>query len=276
MTRVSRPSDAPYTAAPKPAGPPPMMARSTSSCGPSSAPIPSARPTRPPPRARSSAPPPPEPATGPAQLGAAREPHERQLGRGHRRDQLGQLGIVLVLRVVPRVRQPPAPPVVDHRARGRRRPRPDDLDADALMPLERLAARDEGREEHVAEGAVVEQQRTQLLSLDGDVAHGLGDDRRQVDRLPRHQVELAEEPRRPVPDDLVPRGVTDGRLALEDRDEREALVADPEEDVADLGGALLAVLGERRELRRGQDRADAHPLRGYACAGVATQRTRWR
>ena len=43
-------------------------------------------------------------------------------------------------------------------------------------------------------------------------------------------------------DDLVAGGVEDGRLALEDRDERVARVADLEEHVADLGGPLLAVL----------------------------------
>ena len=38
-------------------------------------------------------------------------------------------------------------------------------------------------------------------------------------------------------------------LALDDRDERIALVADLEQRLADLGGPLLAVLGEHRELR---------------------------
>ena len=61
-------------------------------------------------------------------------------------------------------------------------------------------------------------------------------------------------------DDLVARGVQDRRLALEDRDERIASVADPEQHVTDLGGALLAVLGERLELRLREDGGDGrHP-----------------
>ena len=49
-------------------------------------------------------------------------------------------------------------------------------------------------------------------------------------------------------DDLVAGGIEDRDLALEDRDERIARVADPEEHVADLGRALLAELGEERQL----------------------------
>ena len=49
-------------------------------------------------------------------------------------------------------------------------------------------------------------------------------------------------------DDLGSRGVEDRRLALDDRDQRVAAVTDLEEDVADLGAALLAVLGEQRQL----------------------------
>ena len=91
-----------------------------------------------------------------------------------------------------------------------------------------------------ASGAVVEQQRPQLVAVDGDVAHRLRDHRGQVDGLAREQVHLAEEARGAVADDLVARRVEDRRLALEDRDERVAPVADPEEHVADLGRALLA------------------------------------
>ena len=50
-------------------------------------------------------------------------------------------------------------------------------------------------------------------------------------------------------DDLVARGVGHRDLALDDRDERVGLVADLEQRLADLGGPLLAVLGEHRELR---------------------------
>ena len=82
------------------------------------------------------------------------------------------------------------------------------------------------REQQVAERPVLEQQRPQHLALDGDVAHRLGHHGGQVDGLAGQQVQLAEEARGAVADDLVPGGVEDRRLALEDRDERVALVAD--------------------------------------------------
>ena len=80
---------------------------------------------------------------------------------------------------------------------------------------------------------------------------------------PGQQVHLAEEARGAVADDLVAGGVEDRRLALEDRDERVALVADLEQHLADRGGALLAVARERRELRRGEGRADGRMEEGY-------------
>ena len=49
-------------------------------------------------------------------------------------------------------------------------------------------------------------------------------------------------------DDLGPRGVEDRRLALDDRDQRIAAVTDREEHVTDICAALLAVLGEQRQL----------------------------
>ena len=58
-----------------------------------------------------------------------------------------------------------------------------------------------------------------------------------------------------MPDDLSAGRVENGRLALDDRDERVAPVADAIEHVADRCSALLAELGERRQLRRGQNRA---------------------
>ena len=48
--------------------------------------------------------------------------------------------------------------------------------------------------------------------------------------------------------------VEDGRLAFDDRDQRIARITDPEEHVADLRTALLAVLGEQVELPRGEHR----------------------
>ena len=44
-------------------------------------------------------------------------------------------------------------------------------------PLQRFAPGDEGREQEVAERPVLEQQRSQHVAVDGDVAQGLGDDR---------------------------------------------------------------------------------------------------
>lgn len=132
---------------------------------------------------------------------------------------------------------------------------PDDLEADALHPLQRLAPGHERRQKEVAERAIVEEQRSQILSVDGDVPEGPGDDRRQVDRLPGQQVHLAEELRLAVADDLVVCGVEDRHLALEDRDQGIALIADAKQHVADACCPLLTMLGERRQLGRGQQRA---------------------
>ena len=121
--------------------------------------------------------------------------------------------------------------------------------------LQRLAPRDEGRQQEVAQRPVLEQQRPQRVAIDRDVAQRLRDDRRQEDGLPGEEVHLAEEARRAVADDLVAGRIEDRHLAFEDRDERVAPVADPEQHVADGGGALLAELGERLELRRGERRA---------------------
>ena len=110
-------------------------------------------------------------------------------------------------------------------------------------------------EQQVGERRVVEEQRAEDIAIDRDVAHRLRDDRRQVDGLAREQIDLAEEAGRPVPDDLVPVPVEDRRLALEDRDERVAQIANPIEDVADRGRALLTDVGERLELRSRQRRS---------------------
>ena len=66
-------------------------------------------------------------------------------------------------------------------------------------------------------------------------------------------------PRKPgaaVADDLAPGGVDDRDLALDDRDEGVAAVADLVQPLADLGAALLAVLGEGLELGGREDAAD--------------------
>ena len=64
------------------------------------------------------------------------------------------------------------------------------------------------------------------VPIDRDVTQRLGDDGRDKHRLPGQQVQLAEEPRRSVADDLVTGRVADRDLALEDRDERIAAIAD--------------------------------------------------
>ena len=144
-TSVSRPSEAPYTAAPSPAGPPPTTSRSTSSRAASSRPIPSARETSPVDGPCSSAPP------GSRTSGRLAASSPRR-ARPRRRPRVG---------IAPREGQQVVARELDRPQRRGRRARPDDLEADAFGPLQRLAPRDEGREQEVAERPVLEQQRPQ-------------------------------------------------------------------------------------------------------------------
>ncbi len=57
-------------------------------------------------------------------------------------------------------------------------------------------------------------------------------------------------------DDLVAGRVLDRGLALDDRNQRVARIADLEEDLALGGGALLADLSEGLQLRLGENRTD--------------------
>ena len=109
---------------------------------------------------------------------------------------------------------------VEHLHRRRRRARPDDLQPDPLHALERLPAGDEGREDEVAQRAVVEQEGAQRVALDRDIAERFRHDRRQEDGLPGEQVELADEAGGAVADDLAAGRVEDGDLARADGDER--------------------------------------------------------
>ena len=127
--------------------------------------------------------------------------------------------------------------------------RADDLDPDPLALLEQFAPLDERGEEQIGQRAVLEEQPPEDFAVDGDVAHRLGHDRPEEDGLPGEQVHLPEEARGAVADDLAAAGIGHGDLALDDRDERVALVADVEQGLSDLGGPLLAVNGKRRELR---------------------------
>ena len=141
---------------------------------------------------------------------------------------------------------------LDELSRRLGRMRPDDLGTDTVARLKPLPARHEGPEQQIAERAVLEQERSQLLALDGDVAQRLGHHRREEDGLSREQVRLAEEAARAVAADLRVVLVEDRRLAFDDRDQRIASVTDPKERVADLCAPLLAVLGELGELSLGK------------------------
>ena len=152
------------------------------------------------------------------------------------------------------MREATAARVVEQATSGRRRARPDDLEADTLPLLEDLAPADERVEQHVRERPVLEQQRPQVLAVDGDVAHRLCHDAVDVDRLPGEQVHLGQEAARALAGDLVSGPVEDRRLALEDDDERIARVADPEQELS-LGGRAL--LTHRRE------GLEAAPERGW-------------
>jgi len=191
------------------------------------------------------------------QARAAGQHDERQPVGVHVLHQRGRLAGVGAVGVAPHVRQARPSRPLDRPPRRLRRARPDDLDADAVALLQDLATPDEGRQDHVAQRRVLEQQRSQRPALDGDVAQRLRRDRGQVDRLTRQEVQLAEEPGRPVAHDLVPvRGEGRG-LALHDRDERVPRIADLEKHIADLGAPLLAMLAEHLQLLGGEDRSDA-------------------
>ena len=156
--------------------------------------------------------------------------------------------------VQPRERQPVAARELDELSRRLGRVRPDDLETDTGPRLKPLPAGVEGPQHQVAERAVFEHERAQLLTLDGDVAHRLGHDGREEDGLSREQVRLAEEAERAVADDLRTGLVEHGRLTFDDRDQRIAQVTDPEEHVADLRAPLLAVLGKQGKLSFGEPR----------------------
>ena len=111
--------------------------------------------------------------------------------------------------------------------------RADDLEADPLHALQRLAPGDERGEEQVAERAVLVEERAQRAALDRDVPQRLGHERVDEDRLSRQEVQLAEEARGAMPDELVPGRVDDRDLSFEDRDERVGPIADPVQQLTD-------------------------------------------
>ena len=168
------------------------------------------------------------------QLSSARQPQE------WRRATAGR-GCVL-----PGVREPVGARELEDSHRRFRIVRTDDLQADPLHALQRLAAGDERGEQEVAERTVLVQERAQRAAGYGDVAQGLGHERAYEDRLPREQVQLAEEARGAVPDEFVPGRVDNRDLSFEDCDERVGAIADPVEQLTDGRRALLADRGESR------------------------------
>jgi hypothetical protein len=190
-----------------------------------------------------------------AQLGATGEAHD------------GRIAVHGDL-VLPCEGQPVAAEEVEHPHGRRGRARANDLQAQALHRLERLSPGDESGEDEVTQRPVVEQQLAHRVAVDGDEAQRLGDDRGDEDGLSREQVQLAEKPGRAVADDLLAGRVDDRDLALDDRDERVALIADAVEHVADIGRVLVTEFGQGRELRVRQHRA----VRGCHRMSVLTHR----
>ena len=125
----------------------------------------------------------------------------------------------------------------------------DDLETNSLNALQRLSARDKRRQQDITQRAILEQQLPQIVTVNRDVSQRLGDDCREEDRLSREEVQLAKETRAAVADDLLASSIENGNLALDDRDEGIALVADPVEDITHARGELVAERGERRQLR---------------------------
>jgi hypothetical protein len=79
----------------------------------------------------------------------------------------------VVRRVAPRERQPVTAREVEDPHRRRGRARAEDLEPDARDALQRLASRDEGREQQVADLLVLEHQLAQDVALDRDVPRRL-------------------------------------------------------------------------------------------------------
>ena len=69
---------------------------------------------------------------------------------------------------------------------------------------------------------------------------------------PDRRFSSPRKPEGPCRIELVPGRVDDRDLSFEDRDERIRPIADPVQQLTDRRRALLADLGESRELRRGE------------------------
>ena len=177
--------------------------------------------------------------------------------------------------VQPRERQAVAARELDQLSRRLGRMRPDDLGTDTVPRLKPLPPGVEGPEQQVTERTVLEHERSQLLTLNGDVAHRLGHHGREENRLSRQQVRLAQEAKRAVADDLRTGLVEDGRLAFDDRDQRIAPITDPKQHVSHPRAPLLAVLSKLGELtlrEHGRPGCHARTLFPVLRAGELTRR----
>jgi hypothetical protein len=118
-------------------------------------------------------------------LGASRQADERDLVVCEPGDLGKPLRLLDEIGVQPRKRQAVAARELDEPSRRLGRMRPDDLSTDTLTRLQTLPAGHERPEQQVAEPAVLEQKRSQLLALDGEVTQRLGHHGREQDRLSR-------------------------------------------------------------------------------------------
>ena len=128
--------------------------------------------------------------------------------------------------------------------------RPDDLHPDPLHALQRLASGDERREEQIAEWTVFVEEQQQRAALDCDVAKRFDHESAHENCLTRKEVQFAKESGGALPYQLVAGRVDDRDFSLEDRDERIGHIADSVQQLTGSRRALLADLGESRQLRR--------------------------
>ena len=177
---------------------------------------------------------------------AAGQPDHGQLCLVEALHQCRRRGIVSVLGIAPGEDKAVAAREVDDPHRRLGRLRSDDLQAEAVDALETFTARDERRQHDVTEWTVFIEQRPQRVTLNGEIAQRRSGHRRNEHRLAREQVQLAQEPRRSVTDDLVAGGVEDRRLALDDRHERVFAITDLVENLARISRPFLADGGKRR------------------------------
>ena len=168
----------------------------------------------------------------------------------------------------PAVRQVVAPGEREHPHRRFRRVRADDLEAETVDPFQGLAPLHQRREYQIAQRTVLEEERSERISLDGDVPQRLRHDRSDENRLTGEKAHLAEKAGREMAHDLDACRIDDRDLTLDDRHERVGAIAHAIENVADLSSAFLTQLAEPRQLGRRECRTCRHghdPTRAAAC-----------